>query len=228
MYCGDRPVELLVEHVAGLPRRDELLADGTLAVLPTDQVYDVRRPIDPVHQLAVYEAVMAETLAQGFTGLRVVADGTPIAVRPALVAPMRRWEHVADRWIAGGVPLSAMCVFDRRVVPRETLAEVVCVHRLEDPEDAPFHVVGGSDGALLAGEVDAFATPLLAGALADLGPEVTTVDAGEVAFLDHHALAALVAHGRRVGGLTIRRAPAIVRRLWDVAELPGGDAIRFA
>lgn len=227
LYVGDRPSRELLEHLAGLPDAPRLLRDGVLAVMRTEDVYDATRPIDPDRQLALYRAVVREALEAGFSGVRVVADGTPIARRPELVAPLRRWEHVADRWIAAGVPLSALCVLDRRVVPAATVAQLTCVHRHAVPEEAPFHVVGDAVGAALGGEVDAFTAPLLRGVLADLGGEVTDLDLADVAFLDHHALAELIAHAERHGGLTVRHAPSPVRRLLELVELPGRDAVRL-
>lgn len=220
LYVVDRPRETLLRHVAGLGNVERLQADGALAVLPWGDVYDADGPPDLRARLAQYTALLDDALAAGHTGLRAVADGTPVYREPRLVAANRRWELVADRWMATR-PISVLCVADRRVVPAEVLEGVCCLHA-DDEGRRPFGLRGDALGARLDGEVDLFSAERLGELLGDVGPEARTLDVTGTAFLDHHALRALRDHARREGGLVVTGASPQARRLWELLEL-GAD-----
>jgi hypothetical protein len=62
-------------------------------------VYDVSPPIDATTQLAVYSAAVGDAIADGFAGIRVAADITPLVADPARRDAHLIWEQLADRYM---------------------------------------------------------------------------------------------------------------------------------
>jgi anti-anti-sigma factor len=165
MYLGDRsPAELLAD-VAALDGLRGSLRTGALTVLPLPEIYGSAGRLTDEDQLRVYAEATDEALAAGYTGLRVAADATALALDGA-AGGQARWEHRADELLAEGA-LSAMCGYDRTVVPVETLADIAAAHPSvrgpADPADlAPFRLYFADATLVLAGVVDAFGADRLA------------------------------------------------------------------
>ena len=68
-----------VGRLQGIPGLDELLSGGQLEVQPVEAVYGGSGAFSHTAQLATFEAVLADALATGYTGIRVVADNTSLA-----------------------------------------------------------------------------------------------------------------------------------------------------
>jgi anti-anti-sigma regulatory factor len=212
-----------VEDIPGL---ESLLADGTMRIMPLEAAYALGQPIDPVAQLTMYAAQTETALADGFTGLRVAADGTPLVADPTFWDAHIHWESVADRYCAKN-PLAGLCCYDRRVLPERIVHDLGCVHRATHgpPEIAPFRLYAGREGLALAGEVDSFAAPhlrrLLSIASPAEGPLVLELD--ELEFIDHHGVFAIAEHAEeltRTGRwLSVRGAPPSFDRLVDMLRV---------
>ena len=107
------------------------------------------------------------------------------------------------------LPFAALCAYDRRALGAN-VAEIVCMQPITNEGASPFGVYArGEDVVGLRGDLDIIGSDLFADALDRADPLVIggiiTVDATELAFIDHRALLALAAHARR------RRAGVVVR-----------------
>src|SRR6516165_8310900 len=80
LYVGEGPHDALLAELPAVLALDVALGSGALSVMSSSEVYDVTAPTDPESQLAVYAATVNRAVADGFAGLRVVADITPLVV----------------------------------------------------------------------------------------------------------------------------------------------------
>jgi len=226
LYAGPGGVEKLRRDVEDIPGLESLLADGTMRIMPLEAAYAVGKPIDPIAQLAMYASQCEVALADGFTGLRVAADGTPLLANPDHWNDHLHWESVADRYCARN-PLAGLCCYDRRALPDSIVHDLSCVHRASHgPADvAPFRLYAGREGLALAGEVDSFSAPDLSRLLRIAspleGPLVLELD--ELEFIDHHGVLAIAEHAdalTRAGRwMSVRGAPPCFDRLVELLRV---------
>lgn len=122
--------------VADDPRPDlwpaGLQADGQLQVLSTSDVYGANRLVDATRQRDTFFGVLAEALAEGYSGIRVAADNTALVTTPETLVAWHAWEEVADDFMHGH-PMTALCSFDAERLAPESLAELLAVHPVEAP-----------------------------------------------------------------------------------------------
>jgi len=222
LYVGANPVDRLREDLAGLPGSDALPASGRLEIVPLDALYDVAAGTDPEAMLATYAAATERALADGFAGLRVVAEVTALADDPRNWPGHTRWESVADRYMAAR-PLAALCCYDRRLLSEQIVRDLAAVHpAVHGPAaDHSFRLFAGDGDALvLEGSVDYFSADVLRRVLplAAPGECATVLDLGELTFADHHAALALAGHARHAR-MSVRNAPAELRRTCELMGL---------
>jgi anti-anti-sigma regulatory factor len=220
LYVADAPLPGLVEDLEDVP----------VQVVSLAGLYDVGGRIVPERQLERFAAATRDALADGYAGLRVLAEITPLVRDPARHADFVRWEHQADRWMSQGNPLSLLCAYDRRILGAGSVDDIFCVYPLVHThgEEPPFRMFGDGGAAALGGEVDASGVPRLERVLTYVGGiEAGVIDISAVDFLDHRALIALADHGRLVGGLTLRGAPPVVRHVWDLVGWPDSEHLRW-
>jgi anti-anti-sigma regulatory factor len=199
---------------------------GPLRFVPVTDAYPSGAVVDPEAQAAEYAAATAAAQAAGYTGLRVVADATPLVRTPAQLAAFTRYEHLADRLICGSA-FSALCGYDRRVLGEDAIAQLAAMHARTDA-DVPFRLTAcppAAGAAALAGELDLSAADLLAGALERAGLATgrseVALDASGLRFTDHRSLVQLDDYAGRHGvTMVLRRAPAAVSRLAGLLDLP--------
>jgi anti-anti-sigma regulatory factor len=217
LYVGDASVDVLLAELSELDDVAALASAGALVVAPVGAVYDLSVPIDAESQLAVYDAVVQEAVADGYLGLRVAADMTALVADPARRRSHLQWEQFADRYLATH-PLSALCLYDRRRVL--LLDSIVCVHALQGPAP-PFLAVFAedADGAVVEGEVDMFTAGVLADILDQLPNSDQRLDLSALWYVDASSAAVLqeLLDARRRAGhpLGVTGASAVVHRVWD-------------
>jgi ABC-type transporter Mla MlaB component len=226
LYVGPGGVEKLRRDVEDIPGLESLLADGTMRIMPLEAAYEIGKPIDPVAQLTMYAAACQTALADGFAGLRVAADVTPLVAEPEFWDAHVHWEAVADRYAARH-PLAGLCCYDRRALPDRIVHDLACVHRTAHGPDriVPFHLFAGREGLALAGEVDSFAADdllrLLRLAAPQEGPLVLELD--ELAFIDHHGVLAIAKLAEELTNdgrwLSVRGAPHSFDRLVELLRV---------
>jgi hypothetical protein len=127
MYVGAEQVPALRDHLAALEDRDSMLGDGSLLVLSLPSIYRLGRPIDPAAQIEIYLDAIDEALADGYSGLRVVADVTALVTVPAVRDAHVHWEGFADDVIAER-QMSVMCCYDRRALPKAVITDIADAH----------------------------------------------------------------------------------------------------
>ncbi|GIF63141.1 hypothetical protein Ais01nite_11760 [Asanoa ishikariensis] len=177
---------------------------------------------DPAAQVEIWASATVAALADGYTGLWVVGDATPL-VSPAFVA----YEHLIDRFTAQH-PLSGLCAYDRRVVDPALLADLACVHAGHNVPGVPFrlHAAAGTGHLALSGELDATGAATLVRALEWAAPAVVdgelVVEAGSLDFVDHRSLLQLASYARGRGATAVLRTPLpAAARLVELLRVPG-------
>ena len=222
MFVGGPEAEAMVRETN--PMRS-LVQDGTLQVAPFDAIYPGGRRMSNVEQLATYAGATDQALADGFTGLRVLAEVTDLASSDGAWQDQVAWESYADRYMATR-PLAALCCFDRRRIPAAAMAGLACAHPVADRRLhhlAPYRVYAQQDAVALAGEVDALSSTQLSDLLELTIPDTegeVVLDLEGLDFIDHSGVRAVAEHERRMRErgvtLTLRGESDLFRRLSDL------------
>lgn len=201
-------------------------ADGTAQVHDL-RIYGTRR-VDPVAQVDAYAEATERALADGYTGLRVAADATPLVRTVDDRAAFARYEHLVDAYMTRH-PFSAMCAYNRRELGQGAVAELATMHPLARRTSTALRVFAADQpgvAVMLAGEVDVTGYAQLRTALdrADLteADGEVTIDARDLSFIDHRGLLQLVEHIGRRGAATVLRVGerSVVRSLAGLLMLP--------
>ncbi|GAA3296541.1 MEDS domain-containing protein [Dactylosporangium vinaceum] len=188
---------------------------------------------DPLAQVRAYAQATEAALADGYTGLRVAVDATPLVETDAGRDAFARYEHLADAYMTSH-PMSAMCAFDRSRLGAGAVAELACMHPLARAAATPVRLFASAEPgltAVLEGEVDLASYPLLRTALdrIPLRPVdgVVTLDARRLAFIDHRSLLSLAAQLRARGAETrlIVAAGSGLPRLLALLPVAGPDVV---
>ncbi len=225
--CAQLPALL-----ADLPQRDALLAGGQLAVQTTEETYSAGAGLEPREQVGRYRTAVQAALDGGRTGLRVVADVTPLlrAGQPGR-RRLNAYEGLVDTFM-GTVPMTALCLYDRSVGV-EALGPVAVLHPVQHLGDRPplAHLSGRGPRLALHGEVDTTEAAHVRTALVDLAGELppghlpgeVELDLSDLDFIDVAGGRAL--HGARDDlagcgiGLRVTGARRHVRRCLDLFDL---------
>lgn len=211
-----------------------LRADGALEVLGVDDAYAASEEFTVARQRAWYEAATHRARADGFTGLRVVAEMSALAADPRHADELARWEHVADEFMATDGGMSAMCTY-RSDLPPAPLGAVAAAHPVvrANPRSVPFRVFFERDRVVLAGEVDAFDADRLAALLAATPAGARAVlDVGGLGFVGAAGLRVIARWAVELGGrgssLELRGASSLLRRMWGLLALDDRAPVEFS
>jgi hypothetical protein len=218
LYVAEGSVEQLAAELAAVPHVSEAIASGAVMVVPSTELYDLSTPIDADAQLALYAGVVDQALADGYTGLRVAADITPLVLDPSRHEAHVHWEQVADRYMTDH-PLAPICMYDSRRV--DGVSAIASVHPLQGPSEPLFALYGvGPTRAALYGEIDCFGTDTFAAVLRGLPATDEVMELAGLSFVDGRAVATINAEliRRRTSGqeLTLTGASSMFRRVWDI------------
>src|SRR5437879_5336195 len=151
LYVAPRPLDDLLElgDVSGL------LAEGRLRVGSLTDLF-AGGHVDPVTQVDRLRQLTHDALVEGYAGLRLATDGTPLVTDDAQRRAFMTYEVLADRYIAGA-PLSALCAYDDRVLGLGA-SELASVHRQRHTarpvSDPRFGVHLSGPRVFVVGEVD--------------------------------------------------------------------------
>ena len=224
LFVGDSAgIDALRQPDTTLPGIDGLVARGVLELVAVEGAYRTGQ-FDADRQLTLYDVVTRRAVDDGYTGLRVVADVTPLAADAGRQADLVRWEHLADDFFASGRGMSAMCAYRRAGVDPAVLTAAAAVHPQVHAPDAvpPFRIWFDDGGLAVAGTVDAFDADhvlrvLLASHVA--GP-VVRLDLSRVDFVDAAGCRALArwaqALQHRSARLELVGTSRLFRRTWQV------------
>ena len=101
-----------------------------LTLSTVDEAYDLSSPRTPAQQLAFYDAAAAQALADGYTGLRVLAEGTALVTERSRWSTQLRWEMAADKYLSTREGPTALCAYRSDLLAPEILDDLSCVHPL--------------------------------------------------------------------------------------------------
>jgi ABC-type transporter Mla MlaB component len=192
--------------------------------------------LSPADQRAFFDAAVREARAAGFSGLRVVADVTPLARSSATRAGLVQWEHLADGLIASGAGMVALCAYHRGALDADAVADVTAVHpQVHAPLDRPtFRIWFDGNCVVLSGTVDTFVADRLARVLATSpvpGP-TAVLDMSQLEIVDVAGCRTVAAWARSLAmrgiRLRIQGAPHCVVRIWRLLGMDGVAPVTFA
>ncbi|GAA1341058.1 MEDS domain-containing protein [Saccharothrix algeriensis] len=210
LLVGPGSPESLAAALSGVEGAAAALATGAAEVCSIDDTYGGGGVVDPPAQVDAYAAATERALADGYTGLRVAAQATPLVRTPEQLAAFLRYEHLVDRYAAGH-PFSALCAYDTSVLGEDAVAWLAGVHpRTNRPGPFRLHATAEPGvSARLAGELDLNGQDRFKALLAhvDLRPEggEIVLHAPELTFIDHQGLLALAAYARQRGTTAVLR-----------------------
>lgn len=231
LLVGDEVTDAVHRDLLPFGGTDALAGTGALEVLDLTAAYQRTEPFTPEQQLEFYGAATRRARADGFAGLRVVAEVTALAADPATRAPLVRWEHLADHFVAQAAGFTAMCAY-RGDLSREVLDEIAAVHPVvHGPEGIPsFQVFHEHDRLVLTGSVDFFTADRLHRVLADSpGARGTVVlDLGRLDFVDVAGCRVLAGWAAGLGApLQVAGASRLFQRIWQLLDLDLVAPVRF-
>jgi anti-anti-sigma factor len=223
----------LLDALASLPERDEMLASGQLEVRCTTGTVDPARGLGPVERVESYRGDVEAALGRGRTGLRVAVDVTALARRGAVE---RRQLHVSERLaddMTATVALTALCLYDSSLED-DVLRPLAVLHPDQHHgEREPLGCLCGRGPWLsLRGEVDLSLADAVLRALVDVArdaPGEVVLDLADLEFLDVAGARMLASAVRLLGevGVELRmvRARRPVGRCLELFDLADGQAI---
>ena len=193
---------------------------------PLGDAYPDGTVIDPAAQVAAYAAATERALAAGYSGLRVVADATPLVRMPVQLDAFVRYEYRIDRYMHDH-PFRAVCAYDRVALGDHVIAQLACMHDTANVA-VPFRLRAGpadEGGAVLDGELDPVTAELFTTALdrADLTPvgDEVVLRATGLRFADHGSLLRLQEYAdRHATTVVLRGAGRGTARLAGLLDLP--------
>jgi hypothetical protein len=206
---------------AGL--RNALGADA-VRVASIAEVYGSSAIVDAAAQHATFAAALADARAEGYSGIRVAADNTPLVADDRRMAAWVRWEIAADRFMSEN-PVTGLCAFDSGKVDVNRLRHLAMLHPLS-PADHPvpqFRLFADDGNLCVEGRVDSFAVTELPVYLDVLPPKTgVLIDLAAAALASRAALARLGRLADTGVTITIRGDAAVLDQL-AVAGLPASE-----
>jgi hypothetical protein len=208
------------KRLAALDGVDDLMSRGVLQLQSISDTYGGLS--DPAAQRLVFEELLERALADGHTGISVVADNSTLAEgSDEEFAAWLDWEATADA-LQASRPVGGVCYFDRRRVSRERMADLAVMHPVlsADFEAPSFQIFVDGDAVRVVGALDYFCVEQLRRILG-AAPRVTerVLDVSRVEFIHHGALCAL--NDLAASDRTVRLSGAsnMVRRVWKLLDL---------
>jgi anti-anti-sigma factor len=196
----------------------ELRAAAELAVDPHVAFHD-GRSLEPETMFTAFREQTERARAEGYTGLRGVADmDWLLPARPTTDAIIA-FELLLDR-VVGELDATVVCAYRRSSFDGGALAGALCVHPLRaGADDEPqFSLVAGPGRSWrLAGEVDLAVAEAFAAALRATAHEPCVVDVTELDFIDVAGLRTIAETARASEvRVLLRGAGEAIRRPWQL------------
>ena len=216
---------------------DALVDRGALSFEDVGEAYADRGTGCAEDERAFYDRAVRAARDAGFTGLRVVAELTPLARTAAGRAGLVQWEHLADEYIASGSGLTAMCAYSRGALDADAVADAAAVHpQVHAPLDSPppFRIWFDEGRVALAGTVDTFAADRLGRVLgcSPVGGPTAVLDLSGLETADVAGCRTLAAWANALAERGVRLrvlgAPRSVHRIWNLLGLDGPEPVTFA
>jgi anti-anti-sigma factor len=229
LVAGDRLLYVASLDAAALAARVGLLGldpfledEGALLLRTTAELFDPALRGAGSGPMRGFEALCTRALADGYSGLRVLL----VANRSFYLHHLRH-EHLAEQRMAGGLPMTAMCSYNRRVLGDGGIADIAALHPLvHGPASLSERALFcEADRLVLTGTIDAASCPQMRRLLGTMRLEGSVLlDVSEVDFIDARGLHTLLRWGERVaaagGSLTIVGATPWMSRAWEELGYP--------
>jgi len=212
-----------VSRLHALGDVEALMRQGSLEIAAAADAYGEVH--DSYAQREEFEGRLDRAMTDGYSGLCVVADNSgPVSGTDAAFDSWLTWEATADQ-LQSTRPITGICYFDRRAVPDDRLVDLASVHPvLSAGVELPvFQLFADGDAVRLVGEVDTLCAARLRRLLAkatSASEGRLALDLSEVDFIDHGGMLALEEIAREHGGLQARGARGLVRRVWQLLDVP--------
>ncbi len=204
------------DRLLGVHGLDRLLDTGQLELAEIGDVYGDWSAFSAANQLRTFEAVLAAALADGYTGIRVIADNTALVCGDD--AGFRRWlawEQLTDDFQASSA-VTGICYFDRSSLSVERQADLAALHPVRSVSSVrpPFTLFSDEDAVAVSGTLDTWSVDRFRRLLGTgSGDAPFVIDMSQADFADHRALIALNAAASAARPVRIRGAQAALRRL---------------
>ena len=202
------------------------LGPDAVQVASIAEVYGASGIVDAAAQRATFAAALAEAVAEGYTGIRVAADNTPMVTDDQRMAAWVRWEIIADRFMSEN-PVTGLCAFDGNKVDVNRLRHLATLHPLF-PADRPvpqFRLFADDGNLCVEGRIDSFAVTELPAYLDILPPKTgVLIDLSAAALASGAALNRLGRLADAGVAVTIRGDEAALDEL-VAAGLPASERL---
>jgi anti-anti-sigma factor len=230
LWVGDGAEARLRRARGPLSGVDELAARGALELIPVSAGYAAARTFAPEEQFAFYDGRTRQALADGYAGLRVVAEVTALAGDPRHSEDFLRWEHLADDYVAHGPGFAAFCAYRRVEVPPSVVADAAALHPVSFPQGTPpaFRLWFDDGRIAVSGEIDTAAADRFRRLLGSthVDAALVTLDLNRVDFMDLAGVREVARFARsvtaRAARLEIAGSSRLFRQMWHVL---GQDAL---
>ena len=204
-------------------RLSELGGDADkLEVWLLGDTYQGSDSIDPAFQVARYAALVDEALTAGFTGLRIVAEATPLVTDPARRSRFVDYEMAIEEFMATH-KFSAMCAYRSDLLGSSAVTELASVHPLASQGSTTLQLFRHSDGVLgLAGEIDLANDEIFEGVLDRLKPSPNrplVIDVSDLLFIDADGMLRLEGWAARNGRVVLRSPRSVLCRLAGLLDI---------
>lgn len=180
-------------------------------------------PLASEAMLAAFREHTGLARAQGFSGLRVVADMDWLLPAGPSSAEIAAFELQLDR-VVRELGATVVCAYSRSSFDERALAGALCVHPIVAGVGEPpaFRLTAADDGAwALSGEVDLAVAEVFADALAVVGDHApSVVDVSGLEFIDVTGMRAIAGASRDARApIVLRGAPGWLRCAWRALRL---------
>jgi MEDS: MEthanogen/methylotroph, DcmR Sensory domain len=193
MFVAKDPDASLLEGLDAL----QLIEDRQLEVVDVEAVYGGGTDFSASAQLATFQRVLDDALADGYSGIRVVADNTSLAQGDdESFARWLAWEQLTDHFQAGSL-VTGICFFDASAISAERLADLAALHPMRmaaGPVEPGFTIFVDRDAVLVIGSLSFDSRDQLRRLLAAIDFEQKpVVDLSATQLVDNQVLLALAA-----------------------------------
>ncbi len=219
------PAELAA-RIGPLGLDPDLAGERALLLRTSGELYSPEFHNTPAGSMHAFEQLCTQAIADGYSGVRVLGESTRLVADRSYLGQLRH-EHLAEARMAGGLPLTALCAYNRRVLGDGGIADIAALHPLvHGPASlSERHLFFDGETLVLTGYVDSTSCPQMRRLLATVTVTGSAfLDVSELDFIDARGLHTLMRWGERLaadgGSLTICGATPWMSRAWEALDFP--------
>lgn len=209
--AGQKPVAFAPQGSGVLAQLEATAADPGVALLGGG-------PLEPETTFALLREQAKVARADGFDGLRVVADMEWLLPAQSTTVAIIGFELLLDRVVAE-LNATVICAYRQGSFAAAVIEGVRCVHPLAvaGETEPPFRLVAGEAGGWrLSGEVDFACSSSFAAALRAAAQADCVIDVAELDFIDVAGLREIATVGQ--SSVRLRNPSPMFQRAWKLAR----------